>query len=629
MTSVVAAPLVTTIAVPTVDIAYVAAPPVTASAVHNSQEADRVLYVCSEQFCLCALYAPVGNSFSEISIQLIPKERSVPHPEYVTTDMLAEKMGKLWETLTSIMGIPARVETERVKVHPFVPVTHNIEGDIKMFLACAAFLLIRFRTRTLPTTIKKPPPSPPRLPIIGNLHQMSELVHHSFFSLARRYGDSLMLLYIGSVPCLVVSSTEAAREIMKTHDIAFASRPNTRMFRAISYDLKEITVAPYGEYWRQAKSILTLQLLSNKKVQTFAGLREKVINECVHKITHCFLSNKPADLSDLFSSLTNDITCMATFGRTYNEGEIGRKFKKVLQEFSEVLGSFYFEDSIPQLAVLDRVRGLSAKVDRVAVDFDEFLQGVVDETLSKRSRNPNPVGEDGVETFIEALLNVQKEDIIGITIDADVIKALLLDAYVAGTDTSSSVLEWAMTELLLHPDSLKKVQNEVREVLNGKKDITDDDLEMMTYLKAVIKETTRLHPPLPILPPRVARHDVKVMGYDIAEGTRVYVNIYAIMRDPKVWDRPDTFLPERFLDSPIDFVKHNFELLTFGAGRRGCPGRVFAMAINEKVLATVLHKFDWSLPNGVKREDVDMKETFGLANHRKVPLLALGKPFSP
>ncbi|KVH88587.1 cytochrome P450 [Cynara cardunculus var. scolymus] len=475
----------------------------------------------------------------------------------------------------------------------------------------AAFLLIRFRTRTLPTTIKKPPPSPPRLPIIGNLHQMSELVHHSFFSLARRYGDSLMLLYIGSVPCLVVSSTEAAREIMKTHDIAFASRPNTRMFRAISYDLKEITVAPYGEYWRQAKSILTLQLLSNKKVQTFAGLREKVINECVHKITHCFLSNKPADLSDLFSSLTNDITCMATFGRTYNEGEIGRKFKKVLQEFSEVLGSFYFEDSIPQLAVLDRVRGLSAKVDRVAVDFDEFLQGVVDETLSKRSRNPNPVGEDGVETFIEALLNVQKEDIIGITIDADVIKALLLDAYVAGTDTSSSVLEWAMTELLLHPDSLKKVQNEVREVLNGKKDITDDDLEMMTYLKAVIKETTRLHPPLPILPPRVARHDVKVMGYDIAEGTRVYVNIYAIMRDPKVWDRPDTFLPERFLDSPIDFVKHNFELLTFGAGRRGCPGRVFAMAINEKVLATVLHKFDWSLPNGVKREDVDMKETFG------------------
>ncbi|KAI3518901.1 hypothetical protein L1887_07787 [Cichorium endivia] len=141
-------------------------------------------------------------------------------------------------------------------------------------------------------------------------------------------------------------------------------------------------------------------------------------------------------------------------------------------------------------------------------------------------------------------------------------------------------------------------------------------------------ETTRLHPPLPILPPRVARHDVNVMGYDIAEGTRVYVNVYAIMRDPKVWDNPETFLPERFLESSIDFVRHNFELLTFGAGRRSCPGRVFAMAIDHKVLATVLYKFDWSLPHGVMPKDVDMNETCGIANHKKIPLLALGKPAS-
>ncbi|CAI9282030.1 unnamed protein product [Lactuca saligna] len=491
----------------------------------------------------------------------------------------------------------------------------------------AAFLLFRWY-KSPSACSKKLPPSPPWLPVIGNLYQLGALVHHSFLSLSRRYGDSLMLLYIGSVPSLVVSSTEAAHEIMKTHDIAFASRPNTRMFRTISYNLKEITVAPYGEYWRQAKSILTLQLLSNKKVQSFNGLREKVIADCVDKITQCYLSNNPADLSDLFSSLTNDVTCMVTFGRTYNEGEIGKKFKKILQEFSEVLGSFYFEDSIPQLAVVDRLRGLTAKVDRVAADFDEFLQGVVDETITKLSNNPDRIGEDGVETFIEGLLKVQKEDINGITIDADVIKALLLDAYVAGTDTSSSVLEWAMTELLLHPDTLKKVQDEVRMVLKGKKDISDEDLDQMRYLKAVIMETTRLHPPLPILPPRVARHDVKVMGYDIAEGTRVYVNVYAIMRDPKVWENAETFLPERFLESSIDFVRHNYELLTFGAGRRSCPGRVFAMAINEKVLATVLSKFDWSLPQGVMPKDVNMDETVGLANHRMVPILAHGKPVS-
>ncbi|XP_023771183.1 cytochrome P450 71A8 [Lactuca sativa] len=175
----------------------------------------------------------------------------------------------------------------------------------------------------------------------------------------------------------------------------------------------------------------------------------------------------PANLSDLFSSLTNDVTCMATFGRMYHEGGIGKKFKKIMQEFSEVLGSFYFEESIPQIVVVDHLRGLSDKFDRVVADFDEFLQGVVDETIAKVSNNPG---------------------------QADVIKALPSDAYVAGTDTSSSVLEWAMSELLLHLDRLKKVQDEVRSILNGKEEITDEDLDNMTYLKVVIMETTRLHP---------------------------------------------------------------------------------------------------------------------------------------
>ncbi|KAL4582834.1 hypothetical protein LXL04_007395 [Taraxacum kok-saghyz] len=501
---------------------------------------------------------------------------------------------------------------------------------LPLFLG-AAFLLFIIRCyNSKSQSTKKLPPSPPTWPIIGNLHQIGVLVHHSFLYLAQRYGDSFMLLYLGSVPSLVVSSAEAAHEIMKTHDIAFASRPSTRMFRTISYDLKELTLAPYGEYWRQAKSILTVQLLSNKKVRTFDGLTEMVIADCVHKITECFVSNKPADLSNLFCSLSNDVTCLATFGRTYNEGEIGRKFKKIMQDFLEVLGSFYLEDSFPLLAVVDRLRGLTAKVDRVAFEFDEFLQGVVNETMKKVSNTnrPTPFGENGVESFIEALLKIQKQDNIGITIDADVVKALLLDAYVGGTDTSSSVLEWVMTELLLNPDNLKKVQVEVRSILNGKEEISDEDLGNMRYLKAVIMETTRLHPPLTILPPRVARYDVNVKGYDIDEGTRVYVNVYAIMRDPKVWEKPEMFIPERFLESSIDFVRHEFKLLPFGAGRRSCPGRVFAMAIIEKVLATVLCKFDWSLPLGVKPEDVDMTETCGVANHKKVPLLAHGKPDS-
>ncbi|KAL8250757.1 hypothetical protein R6Q59_034450 [Mikania micrantha] len=493
----------------------------------------------------------------------------------------------------------------------------------------AAFLFIKWYKSTPPTTFKKLPPSPPSLPLIGNIHQLKGTVHEAFESLSKRYGDprGLVLVYIGTIPSLVVSTTEAAREIMKTHDLAFADRPATRMFKAISYNLKDGTIAPYGEHWRQVKSILTLHLLCTKTVQTFEAMRRRVLAGYLTKINECFMSNKPVELTSMSLSITNDMTCMAAFGKTYRDGEIGRKFLKLMKEVSEMLGSFYFEDSIPQLAVIDVIRGVRAKVDRVTITLDEFLKGAIEERLARTSPDP-VVAADGFTPLIEVLLKIQKDDNLGITIDSDVVKALLLDAYVAATDTTASVIQWVMTEFLLNPEIMKKAKDEVNTILNGRKDITGEDLDKMTYLKAVIMETTRLHPPVPILLPRVARQDVNVMGYDIAEGTRVYVNVYAIMKDPKVWVNPEKFVPERFLDSSTDFIKHNFELLPFGAGRRACPGRIYSMAIDEMVLATFLYKYEWSLPQGVKPEDVDMEGTFGLANHKKVPLLAVAKPIT-
>lgn len=195
--------------------------------------------------------------------------------------------------------------------------------------------------------------------------------------------------------------------------------------------------------------------------------------------------------------------------------------------------------------------------------------------------------------------------------------------FVVGTDTTCTLLEWTMAELIRNPKVMCKLQNEVREIGRGKSSISEDDLQKMQYLKAVIKETLRLNTPVPLLVRRESREDVKVMGYDIAAGTQVLINAWAIGRDPSLWDKPQEFRPERFVNSPIDFRGLHFEFIPFGAGRRGCPGIQFALVVNELALANLVHKFDFALPGGDRMEDLDMTEVSGITVHKKSPLFVV------
>lgn len=170
---------------------------------------------------------------------------------------------------------------------------------------------------------------------------------------------------------------------------------------------------------------------------------------------------------------------------------------------------------------------------------------------------------------------------------------------------------------------MKKLKKETREIGQGRLMITEDDLDKMPYLKAVLKETLRLHTPIPLLVPRESTQDVKLLGYNIPSGTQVIINAWAIARDHSKWEEPNEFRPERFLNSPIDYKGFHFELIPFGAGRRGCPAIQFAMAINELVLANLVYKFDLAIPS---EECLDMSETIGLTVHKKCPILVVATP---
>ena len=186
-----------------------------------------------------------------------------------------------------------------------------------------------------------------------------------------------------------------------------------------------------------------------------------------------------------------------------------------------------------------------------------------------------------------------------------------------------------MTEMMKNSRVREKAQAELRKVFGEKKIIHESDIEQLTYLKLVIKETLRLHPPTPLLIPRECSEETIIAGYEIPVKTKVMINVWAICRDPKYWTDAERFVPERFEDSSIDFKGNNFEYLPFGAGRRICPGISFGLASIMLPLAQLLLYFNWELPNGMKPESIDMTERFGLAIGRKNDLCLIPFIYDP
>jgi cytochrome P450 len=216
----------------------------------------------------------------------------------------------------------------------------------------------------------------------------------------------------------------------------------------------------------------------------------------------------------------------------------------------------------------------------------------------------------------------------------DGVKAFVQDIVAGGTESSAVTIEWAMSELLRHPEAMAAATAELDRVVGSGRWVAERDLPDLPYVDAVVKETMRLHPVGPLLVPHHARQDTVVAGYDVPAGARVLVNVWAIARDPASWpDAPGAFRPERFLSggsgAGVDVRGAHFELLPFGAGRRMCPAYGLAMKLVAAGVANLVHGFAWRLPDGMAPEDVSMEEQFGLSTRRKFPLVAVAEPRLP
>ncbi|MCD7459220.1 hypothetical protein HAX54_040349 [Datura stramonium] len=465
-------------------------------------------------------------------------------------------------------------------------------------------------------TAPRLPPGPWKLPIIGNMHQLAAggpLTHRVITKLGKKHGP-LMHLQLGEVSTIVISSADTAKQVLKTQDIIFSSRPQRLSMKNFLYDYATVGFAPYGEYWRKMKKTCIVNFLSAKHVQSFRSLREEEFSGLVKWLDIHAGIGSPVNLTKKLHSTLSSLVSRAAFGKKFKDEEI---FISLTEEGRKLAAGFSVADFFPSFKLLHGISGIQGKLQSVHNKADRILEDFIVEHIAAAS---NGVGTSNDQNLLDVLLRFQKEDN---QITHDNIKAVVLDMFGAGSETSATIIDWAMAELLKNPSVLKKAQEEVREMFNDKGCVDETYFDNLKYLKSVIKETLRLHPPLPFLLPRISREKSEINGYEIPAKTQVFVNVWAIGRDPRYWEEPECFKPERFLDSPIDFSGNNFEFIPFGAGRRICPGISFGLATLDLLSALLLYHFDWKLPIGMNHQDLDMTETFGLSVTRKLDLYAI------
>uniref|UniRef100_A0A0E0QWV3 Cytochrome P450 n=1 Tax=Oryza rufipogon TaxID=4529 RepID=A0A0E0QWV3_ORYRU len=433
------------------------------------------------------------------------------------------------------------------------------------------------------------PPCPWQLPIMGSIHHLiGDLPHRSLRDLSRRYGP-VMLLKFGQVPFIIVSSPEAAKDIMKTHDSIFATRPQSEIMKIITKRGQGLVFAPYDDQWRQLRKICIRELLCAKRVQSFCAIREEEAARLVKSI-----SSDQAHLVNLSKKLADyatDAAIRIITGTRFENQEVRDKFQYYQDEGVHLAASFCTANLCPSLQLGNTLSRTARKAEIYREGMFAFIGGIIDEHQERRAQDMYHK-----EDLIDVLLRIQQEG----SLESP-------DILAGGSETVTTVLQWAMTELMRNPTVMSKAQDEVREVFKWKK-------------MFVIKETVRLHTPGPLFM-RECQEQCQVMGYDVPKGTKFLLNLWSISRDPKYWDDPETFKPERFENDARDFKGNDFEFIPFGAGRRMCPGMLFGLANIELALANLLFYFDWSLPDGVLPSELDMTENFGVTVRKKEDLL--------
>ncbi|KAM7268059.1 hypothetical protein ACFE04_010225 [Oxalis oulophora] len=477
---------------------------------------------------------------------------------------------------------------------------------------------IRSNNRQTRTAI----PGPSGLPVLGLVFAFTgTLTHQVLAKLAESTkSKSLMAFSIGFTRFVISSQPETAKELLNSS--SFADRP----IKESAYELmfhRAMGFAPFGEYWRNLRRISATHMFSPRKIACFGEFRQKIGLEMVDQIRTSMEVQGDVRLRRVlhFGSLNN--VTMSVFGKTYDFTSLeGLELTTLVKEGYELLGIFNWSDHFPFLAWLD-LQGVRKRCRKLVTKVNVFVGKIIEERRAKKRALNNSISGYN-ENFLDVLLDLLEESKVDKLSDFDMI-VVLWEMVFRGTDTIAILLEWIMARMVLHPNIQAKAQAEIDLAtttgsVGTNRPISDSDLPNLPYLKSIVKETLRLHPPGPLLSwARLSIHDTTIGGQVIPAGTTAMVNMWAITHDEKVWTEANKFDPERFMKEDVAIMGSDLRLAPFGSGRRVCPGKSLGLATVELWLAQLLQSFKWvPCSNG---NDVDLSETLKLSMEMKNSLV--------
>ncbi|KAI5386688.1 cytochrome P450 CYP82D47 [Lathyrus oleraceus] len=499
---------------------------------------------------------------------------------------------------------------------------------ISPFTICTILLFIftifwlRIRSRVAK---KAPPEASGAWPLIGHLHLLggSQPPHVSLGIMAEKFGP-IFTVRLGVHKTLIVNSYEMAKQCFTVNDRAFASRPKSIAFEILGYNFSIIGFSPYGTYWRTVRKIATLHVLSAQRIETLKHVMESEVKTAMKESYDFWLKTRKqksceeTEMKKWFGDIAINVMLRTVVGKRFDgEEEENERIRKALRDLFYLSGSFGISDALPYLRWLD-LDGREKEMKKTAKDLDDFATTWLDQ--HKRSTVPGSQRD-----FMDVLLsNVDEDGVDGRDADTTV-KSTCLTLILAGTDTTTGTLTWALSLLLNNREILNRAVHELDTQIGDKNMEMDIDLTKLEYLQAIIKETLRLYPPAPLNLAHESIEDCIVGGYHIPSGTRLLTNISKLQRDPMLYSNPLEFRPERFLTThkDVDVKGQHFELIPFGAGRRICPGISFSLQLMQLALAYLLHGFDIVTQDG---GEVDMAEQSGLTNVKASPLQVILTP---